>query len=67
MRTAQLILAGFIFVLGNFNLGSGFVVYVDYDYSGSLQPGAPVKVAGNVLVGDRREKPLLPVSSRMRS
>ncbi|MCE9571939.1 MAG: MlaD family protein [Deltaproteobacteria bacterium] len=46
LLVAGAILVGFIFVLGNFNLGSGFVVYVDYDYSGSLQPGAPVKVAG---------------------
>jgi phospholipid/cholesterol/gamma-HCH transport system substrate-binding protein len=40
------ILAGFIYVLGNFSLSSGFTVYVDYDYSGSLEAGAPVKVAG---------------------
>lgn len=40
------ILLGFIFVLGNFSLHSGFKLYVDYDYIGSLQPGAPVKVSG---------------------
>src|SRR5579863_2183638 len=40
------ILLGFIFVLGNFSLHSGFYLYVDYDYVGSLQPGAPVKVSG---------------------
>ena len=40
------ILLGFIFVLGNFSLHSGFHIYVDYDYIGSLQPGAPVKVSG---------------------
>jgi phospholipid/cholesterol/gamma-HCH transport system substrate-binding protein len=43
---AAVILAGFIFVLGNFSLGSGYTIYVDYDYSGNLQEGAPVKVAG---------------------
>ncbi len=43
---AAVILAGFVFVLGNFSLSSGFTIYVDYDYSGNLQPGAPVKVAG---------------------
>ncbi len=43
---AAVILAGFIFVLGNFSLGKGYSVYVDYDYSGNLQEGAPVKVAG---------------------
>jgi phospholipid/cholesterol/gamma-HCH transport system substrate-binding protein len=40
------ILIGFIFVLGNFSLRSGFKIYVDYDYIGSLQAGAPVKVSG---------------------
>lgn len=40
------ILVGFIFVLGNFSLRSGFKLYVDYDYIGSLQAGAPVKVSG---------------------
>ncbi|HVV82572.1 MAG TPA: MlaD family protein [Kofleriaceae bacterium] len=43
---AAVILAGFIFVLGNFSLAKGYTVYVDYDYSGNLQEGAPVKVAG---------------------
>ena len=43
---AAAILAGFVYVLGNFSLSSGFTLYIDYDYSGSLQPGAPVKVAG---------------------
>jgi phospholipid/cholesterol/gamma-HCH transport system substrate-binding protein len=40
------ILIGFVFVLGNFSLSSGFVIKLDYDYVGSLQPGAPVKVSG---------------------
>lgn len=40
------ILGGFIFVLGNFSLAKGFVFYVDFDFSGNLQAGAPVKVAG---------------------
>ena len=40
------ILIAFIFILGNFSLRSGFKIYVDYDYIGSLQPGAPVKVSG---------------------
>src|SRR5258706_1256149 len=40
------ILIGFIFILGNFSLRSGFTIYVDYDYIGALQPGAPVKVSG---------------------
>jgi phospholipid/cholesterol/gamma-HCH transport system substrate-binding protein len=43
---AGAILAGFVYVLGNFSLSSGFTIYVDYNYSGSLQAGAPVKVAG---------------------
>jgi phospholipid/cholesterol/gamma-HCH transport system substrate-binding protein len=40
------ILIAFIFILGNFSLRSGFTIYVDYDYIGALQPGAPVKVSG---------------------
>jgi phospholipid/cholesterol/gamma-HCH transport system substrate-binding protein len=40
------ILVGFIFVLGNFSLRSGFTIYVDFDYIGALQPGAPIKVSG---------------------
>jgi phospholipid/cholesterol/gamma-HCH transport system substrate-binding protein len=40
------ILLGFIFILGNFSLHSGFRIAVDFDYVGSLQPGAPVKVSG---------------------
>lgn len=43
---ATVILVGFVFVLGNFSLSGGYTLYVDYDYSGNLQPGAPVKVAG---------------------
>lgn len=40
------ILVGFVFVLGNFSLRSGFTIQVDYDYIGALQAGAPVKVSG---------------------
>ncbi len=40
------ILVAFIFVLGNFSLSSGYTLYADFEYVGSLQPGAPVKVAG---------------------
>jgi len=40
------ILVAFLFVLGNFSLRSGFTIHVDYDYVGSLQPGAPVKLSG---------------------
>ncbi len=40
------VLLGFIFILGNFSLRSGFEIRLDYDYIGSLQPGAPVKVSG---------------------
>jgi len=40
------VLIAFIFVLGNFSLRSGFTIQVDFDYIGSLQPGAPIKVSG---------------------
>ena len=43
---STVILVGFIFVLGNFSLRSGFNIYVDFDYIGSLQAGAPIKVSG---------------------
>jgi phospholipid/cholesterol/gamma-HCH transport system substrate-binding protein len=43
---AAIILAGFVFVLGNFSLSSGFTLHVDYAFTGNLQQGAPVKVAG---------------------
>src|SRR5688572_1772679 len=40
------ILVGFIFVLGNFSLRSGYEIHLDFDYIGSLRAGAPVKVSG---------------------
>ena len=40
------VFAGFIFLLGNFSFSSGYTLYVDYDFSGNIQPGAPVKVSG---------------------
>jgi phospholipid/cholesterol/gamma-HCH transport system substrate-binding protein len=44
--SAVLLFVGFIFVLGNFSFGAGYTLFVDYDFSGNVQPGAPVKVAG---------------------
>ncbi|HEY0476912.1 MAG TPA: MlaD family protein [Kofleriaceae bacterium] len=40
------ILLGFIFLLGNFSLRSGFAIHLDYNYVGSLAAGAPVKLSG---------------------
>lgn len=40
------VLVGFLFILGNFSLRSGFELKLDFDYIGALQPGAPVKVSG---------------------
>ncbi|HEY4239220.1 MAG TPA: MlaD family protein [Kofleriaceae bacterium] len=40
------ILVGFIFILGNLSLRSGFEIHLDFDYVGALQAGAPVKVSG---------------------
>ena len=40
------ILVGFLFILGNYSLRSGFTIDVDFDYVGSLQAGAPVKLSG---------------------
>ena len=43
---STVILLGFVFILGNYSLRSGFHLYVDYDYVGALQAGAPIKVSG---------------------
>jgi phospholipid/cholesterol/gamma-HCH transport system substrate-binding protein len=40
------ILAGFVAMLGNFSLRSGYRLYIDFDYSGNLQSGAAVKISG---------------------
>lgn len=40
------VLVAFLFVLGNFSLRAGYTLALDFDYVGSLQPGAPIKVAG---------------------
>lgn len=40
------LLVAFVVVLGNFSLSEGFSFFVDFDFSGNLQTGAPVKVAG---------------------
>src|SRR5213078_5346426 len=40
------ILVSFLFILGNYSLRSGFTIYLDYNYVGSLQAGAPVKLSG---------------------
>lgn len=48
------ILLGFIIILGNVSLRSGFTIAVDFDYVGSLQAGAPVKVSG-IKVGKIKE------------
>src|SRR5688572_27665315 len=43
---AAAVLAGFVFVLGSFSVGEGYKLYVDFNFSGNIQPGAPVKVSG---------------------
>lgn len=39
-------LISFIVVLGSFSLRSGYSFQVDFAFSGSIKPGAPVKVSG---------------------
>jgi phospholipid/cholesterol/gamma-HCH transport system substrate-binding protein len=46
MVGAAALFAGFIFFLGNFSFRDGYTVYADYDFSGNVQAGAPVKVSG---------------------
>jgi phospholipid/cholesterol/gamma-HCH transport system substrate-binding protein len=40
------LLAGFVVLLGNFSLRGGYRLNVDFDFSGNLQSGAPVKISG---------------------
>lgn len=40
------VLVAFVFVLGNFSWRSGYTLHLDFDYVGSLQAGAPIKVSG---------------------
>lgn len=46
IAAAAILLVALVLMLGNFSLGGGYVVYVDYDFSGNIQPGAPVKISG---------------------
>lgn len=46
LLVALAVLIGFVVVLGSVSLRSGFTLYVDYDYVGNLQAGAPIKVSG---------------------
>jgi len=46
MVGAVFLFAAFVFVLGHFSLRGGYTLYADYDFSGNIQAGAPVKVSG---------------------
>jgi phospholipid/cholesterol/gamma-HCH transport system substrate-binding protein len=46
MVGAVFLFAAFVFVLGHFSLSGGYTLYADYDFSGNVQAGAPVKVSG---------------------
>ena len=48
------LLAGFVFILGNFSLSKGMHFYVDFQFVGNLAEGAPVKVSG-IKVGKIKE------------
>ncbi|HEY8432657.1 MAG TPA: MlaD family protein [Sandaracinaceae bacterium] len=52
--TAAVLLGAFLFVLGGVSLEDTYTVYVDFDNPGSVQPGAPVRIAG-VKVGTVEE------------
>lgn len=47
-----------IFVLGSFSFRSGYHLKVDYNFSGNIKPGAPVKLAG-IKVGKVKEVKLM--------
>jgi phospholipid/cholesterol/gamma-HCH transport system substrate-binding protein len=46
MVAGAALFVAFLFVLGNWSFRSGYTVYADFDFSGNVQPGAPVKVSG---------------------
>ena len=46
IAVAAVTLVGFLIVLGNFAFGGGYKLYVDLDFSGNIQPGAPVRISG---------------------
>lgn len=48
-----------IFTLGNFSLGAGYTLHVDYAFSGNIQPGAPVRLSG-IKVGKVEDVRLMP-------
>jgi phospholipid/cholesterol/gamma-HCH transport system substrate-binding protein len=56
--TAIGIAATLIFVLGAFSFESGYTMKVDYNFSGNIKAGAPVKLAG-IRVGKIREVKLM--------
>lgn len=43
---ALVLLVGFIFILGDFQFGDDFTVYVDLENAGGVKPGADVRIAG---------------------
>ena len=43
---ALVLLIGFIFVLGDFQFGEGYKIYVDLENAGGLKPGADIRIAG---------------------
>jgi len=51
---AVAILGAFIFALGAFTLAKGYHIYVDFNFAGNVQKGAPVKVSG-IKVGKVQE------------
>lgn len=54
LLAAAVVLAGFLFLLGDFGFSRGMTVIVEFAYSGSIQHGAPVKISG-IRVGRVRD------------
>lgn len=46
IAAALVVLGGFIITLGTFRIGDGYTLFVDYDFSGNIRSGAPVRVSG---------------------
>lgn len=46
LAAALAVLAGFIIALSTLRIGDGYTLWADYDFSGNIRAGAPVRVSG---------------------
>jgi phospholipid/cholesterol/gamma-HCH transport system substrate-binding protein len=73
LLAAFVVLGGFVLLLGDLHLRTGLQINVDYNFSGSIQAGAPVRVSGIkvgrvadvVFLGEELDKNGMPVHVRL--